>query len=263
MPRKQKTTPPNKNTPIENDSPEPHNRGDEGEPRVPPKGKSIDDVMRQEVDLLAIDSILGDVPAPRTKEKPEPGTAPETKEKKPTADEKKKADDAAKKEASRLKFIREHPQTVQGAGLLFKGGFAIGAMIAKEKMWNLTDEEVTELNKAWQPVLELYGPEWLLKIFPVIGAVVVTGQIVTKKGAAIQEKKEKERDIKIKAEMDKTQKLIDDMRVETAKWEARQNDFKAGTPKDNTGVPTGQPFQNYGNDNPVGQGPPGPQPEKA
>jgi hypothetical protein len=241
MPRKQKA-PPIKNTPIELGSPHPA----EAE-------KGADETR---FDLNDIDSILGDVPAPRTKEKPEPGAAPETKEKKPT--------DAAKKEASRLKFIREHPQTVQGAGLLFKGGFAIGAMIAKEKMWNLTDEEVTELNKAWQPVLELYGPEWLLKIFPVIGAVVVTGQIVTKKGAAIQEKKEKERDVKIKAEMDKTQKLIDDMRIETAKWEARQN-----AEQGNRSVPggplekPGQPFQNYGNDNPVGQGPPGPQPAKA
>jgi hypothetical protein len=67
----------------------------------------------------------------------------------------------------------------------------------------------------------------------VIGAVVVTGQIVTKKGALITEKKEKERDIKIKAEMDKTQKLVDDMRAEARgleaerqKWEAAHNDQK-------------------------------------
>ena len=157
-----------------------------------------------------LEADLGQIKAPGTKAAKEAST-PEEKPKAQTAEEKKKAVEAEKKEKSRQAFLKAHPEVTTGAGLIARGAFATGAIMSREPLWNLTDEEERAIGKAWQPVIAIYGPEWLLKIFPVLGAVITTGQILASKSQQINDKKEALKEAKASKAKGEALQLIAEM----------------------------------------------------
>jgi hypothetical protein len=197
-------------------------------PESSPEGaKAPDDGVMLPFDLEAD---LGTIAAPGSKSKKAPAEKAEP-EKPLTVEERKKAAEAEKKEASRQKFLKAHPGVSSGVGVIAKGAFATGAIIAKEPLWNLTDEEERAIGDAWKPVVEIYGPEWLLKIMPVIGAVVVTGQVLAGKSAQISEKKEKEKAAKAQAQVGDMQRATTDMERARKQLEDAANAMQGNVPK--------------------------------
>ena len=167
-----------------------------------------------------LDAELGQIEAPGTKKAKEEPAEPAKKQ---TAEDKKKAADAEKKEKSRQAFLKAHPEVTTGAGIIARGAFATGAIIAREPLWNLTDEEERALAKAWQPVIAIYGPEWLLKFFPVLGALITTGQIIASKGQQISDKKEAAKEAKRKQVVDESARMVQEMLNAKAALEAAVN----------------------------------------